>query len=68
MMSKAYADIYATPGPFTQLPGEGLPDIKRFITTHDSQGEGVFLPADMATSGPDGERLGLPKYHLHHPW
>jgi hypothetical protein len=46
MSSKVYADIYATPGPFTQFPGAGLPDIKRFITTHNSQGEGVFLPAD----------------------
>ncbi|KAL2867467.1 cupin domain-containing protein [Aspergillus lucknowensis] len=41
-----YADIYATPGPFTQFPGAGLPDIRRFITTHNAQGEGVFLPAD----------------------
>ncbi|CAI7568664.1 hypothetical protein PCG10_008760 [Penicillium crustosum] len=46
MSSKVYADIYATEGPFTQFPGTGLPDIKRFITTHNSQGEGVFLPAD----------------------
>ncbi|KAF4176939.1 hypothetical protein CNMCM8694_003995 [Aspergillus lentulus] len=46
MSSKVYADIYATPGPFTQFPGAGLPDIKRFITTHNAQGEGVFLPAD----------------------
>lgn len=46
MSSKVYADIYATEGPFTQFPGAGLPDIKRFITTHNSQGEGVFLPAD----------------------
>ncbi|CRL21970.1 Cupin, RmlC-type [Penicillium camemberti] len=46
MSSKVYADIYATEGPFTQFPGAGLPDIKRFITTHNAQGEGVFLPVD----------------------
>ncbi|OJJ04861.1 hypothetical protein ASPVEDRAFT_74329 [Aspergillus versicolor CBS 583.65] len=39
-------DIYATPGPFTKFPGEGLPDIRRFITTHNAQGEGIFLPTD----------------------
>lgn len=46
MSSKVYADIYATEGPFTQFPGADLPDIKRFITTHNAQGEGVFLPVD----------------------
>jgi len=45
-MSNNTADIYATPGPFTKFPGEGLPDIKRYITTHNAQGEGIFLPAD----------------------
>lgn len=32
--------------PFTGFPGTGLPDIKRYITTHNAQGEGVFLPSD----------------------
>ncbi|TVY83964.1 hypothetical protein LSUE1_G001926 [Lachnellula suecica] len=37
---------YSEPGVFTKFPGEGLPDIKRYITTHDKNGEGVFLPHD----------------------
>ncbi|KAI2602119.1 hypothetical protein GGR54DRAFT_625633 [Hypoxylon sp. NC1633] len=41
-----YHELYAEPGPFTKFPGEGLPDIKRYITTHNSLGEGVFLPSD----------------------
>ncbi|KAL4944980.1 hypothetical protein BDV06DRAFT_209849 [Aspergillus oleicola] len=36
----------STTGPLTIFPGEGLPDIKRYITTHNAQSEGIFLPAD----------------------
>lgn len=41
-----YDEKYNEAGPFTKFPGEGLPDIKRYITTHDENGEGVFLPSD----------------------
>ncbi|CAG8973477.1 hypothetical protein HYALB_00011072 [Hymenoscyphus albidus] len=41
-----YDPKYNEPGPFTKFPGEGLPEIKRYITTHDANGEGVFLPSD----------------------
>ncbi|KAL2138240.1 hypothetical protein VTI28DRAFT_7194 [Corynascus sepedonium] len=36
----------STPGPFTEFPGKGLPDINRYITTNNGQGESVFLPTD----------------------
>ncbi|KAK3292859.1 uncharacterized protein B0H64DRAFT_363025 [Chaetomium fimeti] len=46
MSAPAFDPLYATPGPFTGFPGKGLPDIRRYITTHNAQGEGVFLPSD----------------------
>ncbi|KAL2194012.1 hypothetical protein P885DRAFT_44078 [Corynascus similis CBS 632.67] len=48
-MATSVDPIYATPGPFTEFPGKGLPDIKRYITPHNAQGEGVFLPSDTPT-------------------
>ncbi|KAL2139962.1 hypothetical protein VTI28DRAFT_4439 [Corynascus sepedonium] len=45
-MATSVDPIYATPDPFTEFPGKGLPDIKQYITTHNAQGEGVFLPSD----------------------
>lgn len=34
------------PGPITGFPAPGLRNITRFITTHNKDGEGVFLPED----------------------
>lgn len=46
MAAPAFDPLYAVPGPFSEFPGKGLPDVKRYITTHNAEGEGVFLPSD----------------------
>lgn len=33
-------------GPITQFPSEGLRKAKRFITTHNDEGKGIFLRED----------------------
>lgn len=39
-------DIYKEPGPITDFPAPGLYHSKRFITTNDKDGKGVFLVDD----------------------
>ena len=39
----------AAPGPLTTFPAPGLRDIQRNVTTHNEDGQGVFLPPDNGT-------------------
>jgi len=49
-------------GPITQFPSEGLRKAKRFITSHNEEGKGVFIQedhGDFETVMGDGQAVRL---------